>query len=75
MIKLDPKTSAVEIAKNVKKDENITLSAQTVRNFLHDNQYKACVPRKKPFISKKNIIQRLDYAKKYVDKLENSYFY
>lgn len=68
MVKLEPKTSAVEIAKTVKEYENVTLSAQTVRNFLHCNQYKACVPRKKPFISKKNVKQRLDYAKKYVQK-------
>ena len=71
MVKLDPKMSAVEIARIIKESENVALNAQTIRNFLHQCQYKACVPRKKPFISKKNVKLRLEYAKNFVNKTED----
>lgn len=67
IVKLDPKTSAVQIAQNIKNDENGSLSAQIIRNFLHNNQHKACVSRMKTFISKTNIKLRFEYATKYLN--------
>ena len=71
MVNHDSKTNAVEIAKTIKESENMNVNPQTIRNFLHQNQYKACVSRKKPFISKKNVKLRLEYAKNFVNMAED----
>lgn len=68
MVEVDPKITAVQIAKNIQEYDRIRINAQVVENFLHMKQYKACVPRKKPFVSKKNIKLLLEYIKNYVNK-------
>ncbi|XP_075163385.1 uncharacterized protein LOC142236020 [Haematobia irritans] len=56
MVKQDPKISVVKIAESIENHENIIANPQTIRNFLHMNQYKACVARRKPYIPKKNVM-------------------
>jgi transposase len=51
-IKAEPRTSAPQIVASLKKDLNIDICPQTVRNFIHQKGYKSCVALKKPFLSK-----------------------
>lgn len=70
LVKTDPKIGAPKITAQLKKELNIQVSPQTVRNFLHSKGYKGCIARKKPFLSKQNVAKRLDYAMRYVNKPE-----
>ena len=38
-------TAEQQIAKNIQEHDKVPINGQTVRNFLHMNQYKACAPR------------------------------
>ncbi|POM62112.1 Transposase [Phytophthora palmivora] len=55
----------------VNEDHGVTISNQTVRNRVKDEEYNGRAARKKPYLSKKNIRARLAYAStmlKYSDK-------
>ncbi|GFW75516.1 transposable element Tcb2 transposase [Trichonephila clavipes] len=49
-------------------DTPVMMSAQTVRNVLHNDGLKARTPRKKPYISEVNRKRRLEFARKYKNK-------
>lgn len=70
IVKQDPKISAVQIAKQLREDSIVNVHPQTIRNFLYSKEYAAYSPRKKPYLSARNIKKRIEYAKSYVGKPE-----
>jgi len=64
----NPRISAPKIAAEVNNEIGITTSNQTIRNILHEANFKSAYAKKKPFISKKNQKKRLQFARSYKDK-------
>lgn len=64
----NPKISAQTLACDIAKTSGKTVCAETVRKVIRSAGYNGRVPRKKPFLSERNILKRSDYAKKYVNK-------
>ncbi|XP_055903333.1 uncharacterized protein LOC129939369 [Eupeodes corollae] len=61
----NPKQSAIKLAAELQSFESITVHPETVRRVLKRSGLSSRVARKKPLISSKNRIKRLEYAKKY----------
>lgn len=59
--------SAVKIAETLKKDEGIDVHAETIRNRIKENGFGSRSVRKKPFLTKRHMERRLQFAKKYVE--------
>lgn len=55
--------SAPKITAEVEDLFGVSVSPQTIRNRLHEEGYNGRVARKKPFISKRNMKRRLDWAR------------
>lgn len=66
-VKKNPKSNAAEIAEE-KKQNNLKVSAQTIRRYLNENGLYARTPRIKPLISKINKQKRLSFAKEHLNK-------
>lgn len=64
-IRENPKSSAVDITKELNQQNKVKVCPETVRNVLRRNNFNARVPRKKPFISQKNKKLRFDFAKQH----------
>lgn len=62
------KVSAAKIAAEVKAVTRTDVCPQTVRNRLHETGLHGRVPRKKPLISKRNKVKRLNFAKEHINK-------
>lgn len=67
-IQNDPLLSAIDLQKMLKDIKNLEVSAETVRRFLRNNNLNGRVARKKPLISEKNRLSRLQFAKEHADK-------
>lgn len=67
-IQNDPLLSAIDLQKMLKDIKNLEVSAETVRRFLRNNNFNGRVARKKPLISEKNRLSRLQFAKEHADK-------
>jgi len=57
--------TAVDIKNKLKIQENINTSSETIRRILKKNGFKSKVKSKKPFLSKKHMLRRLNFARKY----------
>lgn len=68
MVKADPKLSAPKIAADINANHGISVNPQTIRNLLHTKGYNGRTARKKPYISKANVVKRLNYANMYATK-------
>ena len=70
LVKENPRWNAETIAVEILETLNVTVSAQTIRNILHDNGLKGCIPKKKPLV--KNIYkkQHLEFANECLNKGE-----
>lgn len=68
LVKNNPSSSAVQIAKDISSDSEKQVSSCTIRRILHRHGFHGRRPRKKPFISKVNKKKRLDYVKMYETK-------
>lgn len=55
--------TASTIAAEIKKSYNLNIHQKTISRRLHEFGLKGRRPRKKPMLSKKNIKQRLDFAR------------
>lgn len=62
MVQSDRRLSAVQIARQLQESDSIAVSAQTIRNRLHDSQFRSRVARKKPFLKDDHKQARLDFA-------------
>ena len=58
----------MSISQLVQYSTGKNISKGTVRRVLHRCGYQGRVPRKRPFVSRKNRLLRLKFAKKYVNK-------
>ncbi len=58
-------SSALKVKAQMKKDHGIAVSTETVRRRLHEEGLNGRAARAKPYISPKNRIKRLAYAKRY----------
>lgn len=72
-VKENPKISAPKIANELQRELSISVSDETIRNVLRKNGYHGRVPRRKPLISEKNRIKRIQFAREHKDK-DNSYW-
>lgn len=59
----EPRTNAVNIAKDLEKSKQMSIHPETIRNVLRANEFHSRIPRKKPFISEANMKKRLEFAK------------
>lgn len=64
----NPFLSARELAVDVASTSGTIVTPQTIRNILHSANIRGRAPRKKPFISERNRVKRLEFAKAYVSK-------
>lgn len=64
----EPTLSARKIVTIMSEAHGLTVGKETVRKTILSFGYRSCVRRKKPFISKKNRKDRLEFAKKYLNE-------
>jgi len=62
MVNSNRRLSAVQIARQLQETESVTICAQTVRNRLHDIQYRSRIARKKPYLTDDHKKARLEFA-------------
>lgn len=67
-IKKDPLKTPKMVALEWNKDKNVSISQRTIRKRLKQHNFHTYVARNIPFISRRNIMKRLGFAKKYVNK-------
>ncbi|CAK9809367.1 Transposable element Tc1 transposase [Anthophora plagiata] len=67
-VRENPKISAPTLRNDIEDDYNISVVPETIRNVLRREGYHGRVPRRKPYISKKNKCLRLEFAKAHVNK-------
>lgn len=60
--------SAASIAEEISHSLNVTVSAQTVRNILHEDGFKGCIPRRKPLLKTSHKKKRCEFANNHKDK-------
>lgn len=62
-IESNPRLSAQQIREDMRVECGLRVSTQTIRNRIHESGFKGRSARKKPFLSKKNIARRFQWAK------------
>jgi len=67
-VKKNPRISAPEILADVSNEFKKTSSVQTIRNILHEDNYKGVYAKKKPYISQRNKSKRLAFARQHLSK-------
>lgn len=67
-VKVNPRLSAPKILSEIQNDFGKSPSLETIRNVLHQNDFKNSFAKKKPLISKKNQKKRLDFARLHASK-------
>jgi transposase len=60
-------SNAISLTKSLQVNENIEISADTVRRVLRKNSFISRVKHKKPLLSKKHQEKRLKFAKRFKD--------
>ena len=66
--KLNPFVSAPKIKEQIAQNLKLKLSVSTVKSRLRKNKLFGRVARKKPLVSKCNLVSRLKFAKQHVHK-------
>ncbi|GFU57374.1 transposable element Tc1 transposase [Trichonephila clavipes] len=64
----NPFVSAITLANGVVSTSGVQIYAQSVRNVLHDAHIYGRSPMKKPLITERNRLKRLEFAKEYINK-------
>lgn len=64
-IQRNPRLPAPKIKLELREEHNVQISAETIKNRIHEAGLKGRAARKKPFHSKAHIAKRLKWAKKY----------
>jgi transposase len=67
-VKKKRRKTANKIAVELKEELSVSVSAQTVRNRIHEHGFYGRVLRKKPFVSAKNKRARIKFAKEHISK-------
>ena len=66
--KLNPFVGAPKIKEQIAQNLKLDLSVSTVKSRLRENKLFGRVARKKPLVSKRNLVSRLKFAKQHVHK-------
>lgn len=64
-IKLNPRSSAPKLTREVRKDFKKDVNPETIRRVLRRDGLHGRIARKKPFINERNRKRRLEYAREY----------
>lgn len=56
----NPFTSSEKITNSIAVNKKKTVTSRTVRNYIRTTSFRSRVPRKRPFLSRKNITRRLE---------------
>ena len=64
----DPFKSSRQIQVEVQSSYGIEVSSKTIRRRLNEVSLRGCIAQRKPFVSKKNIKSRIDFAKENLKK-------
>lgn len=67
----DPFATSSEISTEFNSSCDANISARTVRRRLNEFGLRGCIAQRKPLITKRNQVRRLDFAKKYKDSTIN----
>ena len=67
-IKVDRRKSALSVKSELQTELGLTISESTIRRRLYEIGLNGRVARKKPYVNKDNRVQRLYYAKMYLEK-------
>ena len=67
--KLNPFVGAPKIKEQIAQNLKLDLSVSTVKSHLRENKLFGRVARKKPLVSKLNLVSRLKFAKQHVHKV------
>lgn len=67
-VKANRRLSAVEVADDLQRSDNINISPKTVSRRLREAEFRSRIARKKPFLTKKHKNARLQFAKEHLDK-------
>ena len=67
-IKVDRRKSALSVKSELQTELGLTISESTIRRRLYEIGLNGRVVRKKPYVNKDNRVQRLHYAKMYLEK-------
>lgn len=67
-VKVNPFLSAPKLREEVKEEFGKTVSTQTIRKCIRNAGLRARSARRKPLISKRNRVRRLNFARKHVSK-------
>ncbi|KAJ4426811.1 hypothetical protein ANN_26610 [Periplaneta americana] len=67
-VKVNPRVTAPEIVQMLQQASGKKVSSQNVRRVLWQHGYRGRIPRKRPYVSKKNRAARLAFAKEHQDK-------
>ena len=65
VVRDNPRQSAVKMNRQLKIDQEVEVSDQTVRRSIKRHWYNNRIARKKPLLRPVNVQKRLEYAKKY----------
>ena len=66
--KLNPFVGAPKIKEQIAQNLKPDLSVSTVKSRLRENKLFGWVARKKPLVSKRNLVKRLKFGKQHVHK-------
>lgn len=67
-VKENPFVSAPKLSEMAGSEFGKKIGPKSIQRILNNNEFHGRRPQKKPYISKKNQIKRLAYARKYVSK-------
>lgn len=67
-VKVNPFISAPKLREQVKEEFGKEVTAQTIRNYVHKAGLRGRSARKKPLISKRNRLRRLNFAREHVSR-------
>ncbi|KAJ4437995.1 hypothetical protein ANN_13934 [Periplaneta americana] len=67
-VKVNPRVTAPEIVQMLQQASGKKVSSRTVRRVLWQHGYCGRIPRKRPYVSKKNRAARLAFAREHRDK-------
>lgn len=67
-VKTEPFTSCPKLKEDLKESFGKEVCSRTVQNYIRRAGLKACTPRRKPLISKRNRKKRLEFATEHVGK-------
>jgi transposase len=70
-VKVEPRTTATALAKDMKTREKVTVSPEMIRRALRAAGLNGRVARKKPLLKQRHKVKRLQFAREHISKPES----